>query len=254
MSKGSGLGDGLLVTGYDVSGDVGAIQKISTSKPSLNATGINSSAKERLQGAADGGIDFSVFFNDAAGQEHVVLKAAAAIEYYLYLHGSTLGNVCAMLVGLQTKYDWSRNQDGSLTGSVSGVSKGAIGATKTDYSLEWGTQITAGKITHASATSSTGEVTASSASGAAAQLQIMSLGSGAPTVLIEHSSDTTNGIDGAWATLLTFTIGAANLAERITVSGTVNKGLRATTTGVFTNLVFAIGLRRGTAVDTVAYS
>lgn len=254
MAKSSGLGDGLILNGYDLSGDVGAVQRIASPKPTLDVTGLNSSAHERIQGPGDGGIDFNAFFNDATGQEHLALKAKTDPAYVMYLNGSTLANPCAMLVALQTNYDWSRGNDGSLVGSIQTLSKGHVAGTITNVGLEWGKQVTAGKITHASATSSTGDVTTQSTAGAAAQLQISSIGSGTPTFLIEDSSDTTNGIDGVWATLITFTINTANTGERLTVSGTVDKGLRARTTGTFTNAVFVMGLRRGTAQDVVAYA
>ena len=255
MAKSAGYPDYLFVSGYDISGDVGAVRRVATLRPSLEVTGINTAGgRERLQGHMDGALAFDAFFNDAASQEHEVLKARAAIEYLMYFMGGTLGNPAAMLVALQTSYDGNRGQDGSLLLTVEALSKGAIGASPVNKALEWGTQITAGKITHASATSSTGEVTASSASGYAAQLQVFSVGSGSPIITIEHSSDTTNGIDGVWATLEAFAASAANTAERIEGTGTVNKGLRVTSSTVFTNCVFAVALRRGTAVDTIAYA
>lgn len=253
MSKDSGLGDQLYVSGYDLSGDVGSLSRIACPRPTLPATGISSSARERLQGLSDGEIAFNTYFNDADDAEHEVLKASAAIEYVMYFRGTTLGNPAAMLVALQTNYDWARNQDGSLLGTVQALSKGAIGASPLNKGLEWGTMITAGKITHASATSTTGEVTAQTTAGYAAQLQIFSLASGTPTITIEDSSDTTTGADGTWATLEAFSINSAQTSERIEGTGTVDKGLRLTTTGVFTNLVFAVALRRGLAVDSVAY-
>lgn len=253
MGKSSGLGDQLYVSGYDLSGDVGAIQRIACPRPTLGVTAINSSAQERVQGLSDGEIAFNSFFNDAASQAHEALKAKDSIEYLLYCQGTTLGNPAAMLVALQTNYDWTRGNDGSLEATIQALSKGAIGASPINKGLEWGTLITAGKITHASAASTTGEVTAISTAGYAAQLQIFSLGSGTPTITIEHSSDTTNGIDGAWVSLEAFAINSAQASERIEGSGTVNKGLRITTSGVFTNLVFAVALRRGLSVDSVAY-
>lgn len=249
MAKTSGVPDYLFYSGYDISGDVGSITRIGAPRASLPATGINSAGgKERIQGLSDGEIAFHSYFNDADDQEHEVLKAFATTEYVMYCRGATLGNPCAMLVALQMNYDWNRGTDGSLLATIQALGKG------TDAPLEWGTQITAGKITHSSAASSTGEVTAVSTAGAAMMLEIFSLASGTPTVLLEDSSDTTTGADGTWATLKTFTIQTAQTAERLAVAGTVNKGVRATTTGTFSNLVFAIGMRRGTASDSEAYT
>lgn len=253
MAKVSGLGDQLYVSGYDLSGDVGAIQRIACPRPTLGVTGINSSARERVQGMSDGEITFNSWFNDADDQQHEVLQAKGTIEYVMYFNGSTLGNPAAMLVALQTNYDWTRGADGSLEATIQTLSKGAIGATPLNKGLEWGKMITAGKITHATATSTTGEVTAQTTAGYAAQCQIFSLASGTPTITIEDSSDTTNGVDGVWVTLEAFTINSAQSAERIEGSGTVDKGLRITTSGTFSNLVFAVALRRGISQDSVAY-
>ena len=76
--------------------------------------------------------------------------------------------------------------------------------------------------------------------------------SGTPTVTIEQSSD--NGSGDAWATVLSFTAvgyASAPTAERVTVSGAVERYLRITTTGTFSNLDFVVTTRRGTAQDDV---
>ena len=48
--------------------------------------------------------------------------------------------------------------------------------------------------------------------------------------------------------------GAEPASERKTVSGTVNRYLRLTTTGTFVNCIFAVAIRRGEAVDDEAYA
>ncbi len=255
MPKESGLGDLLFWSGYDLSGDAGAVQRVASPRSTLEVTGINTAGgRERVQGYSDGEISFNTFFNDAAGQEHVALKAKATIEYVMYVAGGVRGDPAAMLVALQMNFDWNRAQDGSLLGAIQALNAGAISGSPVNKGLEWGTLITNGKVTSASGTTNpTGEVTASSTAGYAAQAHIISLGSGTPTITIQHSSDTTTGDDGAWSTLEAFTIQAANLAERIEGSGTVNKGLRIQVTGVYTDLVYAVALRRGVAQDSVAY-
>ena len=83
-------------------------------------------------------------------------------------------------------------------------------------------------------------------------LQIIDIGSGTPTVVIEDAPD-----NSAWATLVSMTAvadGGEPTAERKTVSGTVDEDLRITVTGTFTNLVLAVGIRRGESVDDLAYT
>ena len=69
---------------------------------------------------------------------------------------------------------------------------------------------------------------------------------------IQQSSD--NGSGDAWATVLSFSAvadGAEPTAERVTVSGAVERYLRVTTTGTFTNATFIVTTRRGTSEDDV---
>lgn len=257
MAKQSGLGDRLFVHGVDISGDVGAVGSLSSKKALIDVTAIDASAMERIGGLGDGQISFSSYFNDGAaanraagaGSTMVVLSALPATDVLLmYLRGTTLGNPCACLSAKQVNYDGNRGADGALTFATDAQASAG-------YPLEWGIQVTPGKVTAASAQSETGVVEAAQTSaGGVGFLQFFSRASGTPTFLIEDSADTTNGIDGTWATLLTFvnTGGASAFAERLEVTGTVDKGLRATTTGVFTTAVFAIGFRRGTAEDVIS--
>jgi hypothetical protein len=246
MAKQSGLGQQFYMHGYDLSGDVGSLSGVSSPRGSMDVTAINKSAFERVLTRTDGKLTFSVFFNTAAGQEHEKLSTLpTADQIVTWLFSSTAGDVAAGLVAKQIGYNWSRPADGSLLGTVECEGQGAP--------LEWGKSLTAGKVTHASAGSSASvDDGAGSSNGLAGYLQFFSRASGTPTFLVEHSAD-----NAIWATLLTFdtTGGATPFGERKTVSGTVNRYLRATTTGVFTDAVFALVYRRGTAQDDagVAY-
>ena len=75
------------------------------------------------------------------------------------------------------------------------------------------------------------------------------LSSGSPTVKIEDSANNSD-----WADLITFSTSSAASAERKTVTGTVNRYVRCTLTGTFSNLAFAVILVRGTAQDDVDLS
>lgn len=257
MAKQSGLGDRLFYNGVDVSGDVSALDSIATPKASFDVTSIQSSAMERITGRTDGKLSFSSFFNDggaadrtgAAGSTFATLSALPTSDVaVMYCRGTATGNPMAFVIGKQMDYPVTLGADGSLTFKTD--VEASAGTT-----VEWGTQITGGKVTHASAGSSVGEVSAAKTTyGGVGFLQFFSKASGTPTFVLEDSADTTNGSDGTWGTLLTFsgTGGATPFGERKTVSGDVEKGVRATTTGTFTNAVFAIGLRRGTQHDEVA--
>ena len=102
MAKKSGLGDNIFVHGYDLSGDVGAVDKISGSKKVTDITGINSSAVERLALQGDGEISFSAWFNSAADQEHAALKGLPTGDRQVtYCPGTTAGDTASMLTAKQ---------------------------------------------------------------------------------------------------------------------------------------------------------
>lgn len=148
MAKQNGLGDQLLVGGYDLSGDTGAIDKVSGGKALLEVTAINKSAMERLGGIRDGSIEWTSFFNDATGAAHAALKARSTDDVQvMYQRGTTLGNPAASLIAKQINYDGTRGDDGSLTFKIEAQANG--------YGLEWGRQATAGVRTDTGATSGT---------------------------------------------------------------------------------------------------
>lgn len=245
MAKQAGLAQQFFAHGYDLSGDVGAINNAASPRGVVEVTALNKSAVERLLTHGDGLLDFAAWLNTSAGQSHAALSGLPTTDVIvLWMLGGAVDDVAAGLVAKQVNYDGTRNADGSLPLTVNGLANGTP--------LEWMNALSAGKITHASAGSSaTKDDAAGTSNGLAAILQVVDIDSGTPTVLIED-----NTVDnGAWATLIAFTAvadGAEPTAERKTVSGTVNRYKRITTTGTFTNLDFAVAYRRGTAQDDVA--
>src|SRR4249920_1025095 len=122
MAKTSGLGDNLYVGGYDLSGDIGAVDTISGPINPLDVTAINGSAYGRIGGLRDGLIEFTSFFNTAAGQAHPRLSLLPTADTQLtYARGTTLNNPAACLVAKQVNYDPTRGTDGSFTFKVSAV-------------------------------------------------------------------------------------------------------------------------------------
>jgi hypothetical protein len=246
MAKKTGLGNQLYVGGYDLSGDVGAITALASPRPTLEVTSINKSAVERLMRRGDGVVEFNTWFDDAANAEHDALKGLPTADaHVMYAHGTTLGDVAAGLVAKQLNYDWTRNQDGSLQGTVRCEANASV--------LEWGKTLTAGVDTHAGATNGTSvDDGASSSNGIAGYLQLLAFTGTDITVSIEESSD--DGAADPWTTKLTFTQQtAARKAERKTASGTVERYLRVSSSGTFTSADIAVMYRRGDANDDEAY-
>lgn len=245
MSKSSGLGNRLYIDGYDISGDVGAISSLTTPRGVQENTGIDKSAVERLLLLSDGELSFDTFFNDATDQLHDVLSTLPTTNRQgIFAKSTTRGEPGFAMVCKQINYDWTRSADGALAGTTQLMN--ADGNTPA-----WGDMI-AVKETIASAGDLTGHIDASDAStadGVVAYLQIFTLGSGTPVITLQDSSDTTDGDDGSWSTIGTFTINSARSAERLSVAGTIEKGLRIEASGTFTNLVVAALIRRGTAND-----
>ena len=84
---------------------------------------------------------------------------------------------------------------------------------------------------------------ASSANGGVANLHVTAVSGTTPsmTVKVQHSVD-----DAAWVDLITFTAATAKTAERIAVTGTVNRYVRATRTisGTTPSFTFAVAFAR----------
>lgn len=135
MAKTSGLGDNFYVGGYDLSGDINSLSKISGTLATIDVTAINESGMERLGGKRDGAVDFTAYFNPTGA--HPVLSALPTSDVQAsYRRGTVLGNPAAEIVARQLNYDPTRGADGALTVACSLSGDG--------FGLEWGIQLTPG--------------------------------------------------------------------------------------------------------------
>lgn len=241
MAKTTGLGDRLYIDGYDLSGDIGSIETISCAQTTLETTGIDKSAMERIGGLRDGQMEFKSFFNPTAGRSHDRLSNLPTTDVVVtYGRGTTLGDPCCSLVAKEVTYDGERADDGAFTFNVSVQSNG--------YGLDWGVQMTPGIRTESTATNGTSVDfgTGSTAFGLQAFVHVTALASGSPTIKIQESSD--NGVGDAFADVTggTFGVVAANTAARIETSRTqtVERYLRVVTTGTFSGLSFFVHVQR----------
>lgn len=238
MAKSSGLSDNFYIGGYDLSGDVTALQSIRVSLGLLDVTAIDKSAMERLAGVADGELSVNVWWDTADDAMHEALSGGLTTDRHaMYARGTTLGNQAACLVGKQIDYNHSRGQDGSLAATVQVLGSSGV-------ALEWGEQLTAGKRTDSAATNGTGlDGTAATAFGLAAYLQVFSFTGTSVTVSLEDSADD---ISYAAITGASFTAATARTAERITTArtATVRRYVRAVTAGTFSSAVFAVAFKR----------
>ncbi len=245
MSKESGLGAGLLVGGYDFTGDVIAIGEISGGPNLLEVTGIDKGAIERIGATRDGHMRGTTWFNPATGMGHKRLSTLPYTDVQVqYWHRQVIGRPVACLVAKQANYDGTRGQDGSFTFEW--------GFEGNAYGLEWCTGLTAFKRSDTTATNGTGVDLASAAFagsstfGLQAYLQVFSFTGTSCTVKLQESSD--NGGADAFADVTggAFTAVTGITTERIQTSRTqtVERYLRVVTSGTFTECTFAVAVQR----------
>lgn len=233
MAKQSGLGDNFYVAGYDLSGDIGSLGRIAGGPATLEVTGINKSAFERIGGQRDGAVEFMSYFNPATGMSHDRLGNLPTTDVQLhYCRGTTVGAPAAAMIAKQIGYNGNRATNGAFTFQTQAQSNG--------YGLEWGRQLTAGKRTDSTATNGASiDTTASAAFGAQAYLQVFAFTGTSVTVTIQDSAD-----DSSFANVtgLTFTAATGITTERLATANnaTIRRYLRAVTTGTFSEAVFSV--------------
>jgi hypothetical protein len=245
MAKQSGLGQRLYVGGYDISGDITELGNIATPMETLNTTGIDKSAMERIFGRKDGALDVTAWFNPenvSSIQEHAVYSTLPTTDVVNCFVASpvAIGAETYSLVSKQINYDPKRAQDGTFTFGVSAQANG--------YGANWGKLLTAGKRSDTTATNGTSlDGGAATAFGFQAYLQIFAFAGTDVTVKLQDSADNSSFADIASGSFAQITSTTPN-AQRIAVGGTaaVRRYVRASTvtTGGFTSLVFAVVLER----------
>lgn len=243
MPKSSGLGMGVFVDGYDISGDFQSFGRIGGGPAVIETTGVDKYAFERIGGRRDGAIDAVTYFNpdtvaggQAADRSHLVLRSLPLTDRLITVtHPS---GEAWNLTGKQGGYDPTLAADGALTCALSAQANG--------YGLEPARLLTAGKVTQGSAGSLAsvdfGAGFAGFTFGAQFYLHVFAFTGTSATVKIQQSSD--NGGADAWADVTggTFTAATDRTTERLATvrDQTIERYLRVTTTGTFTDLVLAV--------------
>lgn len=242
MGKQSGLGDNFYLGGYNVSGDINSLGRISSSQSAITKTDITKSAEARFdQGLKDGAIEFTSYFNDATGQAHAALSSLPTADLVAtYFRGTTLGNPAASCIGKQIGYDGTRANEGSLLFAAQVQANG--------YGLEWGRSLTAGVRTDTAATNGTAiDTTASASFGGQAYLHVFGFSGTDVTVKIQDSADNVTFADIAGFSF-TQILAFSHQNERIALGSTdtIRRYVRAVTvtTGGFTSLQFAVNMKK----------
>jgi hypothetical protein len=239
MTKKSGLGDNWYVDAFDLSGDVGAVNRISGGPQLLEVTAINKNAYERIGGLRIGGMEYANFFNPSAGQAHAALKTLPTTDSIAsYFRGTNQGDPAASCIGKRIDYAWERGADGSLSGANNAESNG--------FGLEWGEQLTSGRDVLAVAGSGTGldygAGVGTTNFGLQSYMHVFAFTGTSATVNIQSSTD--NGSGDAYATITggSFAAVSAVGSQRIQTGRTaaVERWLRYNVTGTFSNFDFAL--------------
>lgn len=234
MAKQGGLGQRLLVGGYDISGDIQALDNVHGGPALQDVTDITQEAHSRLGLLRDGALGCSAYFD--AANAHPVLSALPAADVAAsYLLGLTLGAPAACCIAKQIGYDPNRSATGELILKTQFDSNG--------YGLEWGIQGTPGLRTDTGAAHGTDlDNSASTAFGLQAYLQVTAFTGTDATIEVEHSAD-----NSTYSSLISFTaVDAAPAWQRAAVTGTVDRYLRVSsaTSGGFTSATFSVVLVR----------
>lgn len=244
MSKSSGLNMRFFVDGYDVSGDTQAIGRLGGGPAVIETTGIDVSAFERIGGRRDGAVDLTAYFNpetaaddppNTADRAHVAwspLPLTDRIVTVAHIGSGEVWNTIAK----QGNYDPTIAADGSITIS--------IGCQPNGYGVECGRLLTTtGKLTQAAAGNvASVDFGAAGAFGAQFYLHVFAFTGTSATIKVQQSSD--NGSGDAFADVVggTFTAATGRTSQRLQTARdqAVERYLRVTTTGTFTDLVFAV--------------
>ena len=238
MAKESGIGDNFYIGGYDLSSDVSALDTIACRRAALDVTSIDKAAYERISGLRDAEITFTTWRDMATDQEFNALSTLPTTDRScMYFHGSTVGNSAFSMIGKQINYDWSRGQDGSLSGTVQVLANG--------YAGDWGDMLTTGKQTFTGAANgaSIDYTTATTAFGAVAYLQVFSFAGTSATFVVADSADNSafTAITG-----LTFTAVTGRTDQRLAtaVGATIRRYVRIQVTGTFSSCVAAVSFTK----------
>lgn len=244
MAKRTGLGDNLLIDGYDISGDVGAIQGLNQSQGIQDQTGLDKFAMERRGLLKTASLVFNNFYNVNDDIElgpistEILQQMEGSNHQAVYMkYPFSIGSYACGLQAIKAQYQLARGQDGSILGTVTLESNG--------FPADWGQLLTAGQH------ESVGEEDldeldngAVSENGWSAYLQVIDFDGTDVTFTLESSSD--NGGDAyAAVTNGAFTqVTSSPDFERIDDDGDLERYVRVAVTGTFTSVTFVIVLVR----------
>ena len=241
MAKTNGLNVRLYVEGYDLSGDANALSGLGYTNELLDVTTLDVSARKRIIGTVDSEVTFEAWFDNASSRQHAVWtsnsgKLPTADQDILIPMGSAVGDPSMGLIAKEGTYNVARASGSAISATATFSANGSA--------AEFGEMLTALDDTHSSAGSGTVvDSGASSSNGGSGYLQLLSLDSGSVTVNLQEATSS----GGSYSNFMTFSTvaaAAAPSAERLTMEGTVQRYIKVTTTGTFSNSKIVVGFSR----------
>lgn len=253
MAKTSGLGMSFFVDGHEIAGDVQTFTV--RGGPAVHElTGVDVYAYVRQGGRRDGTIDATTYWNPGdldfatplvdTGSHYLLREVGLTDKIVTAWHTQTTD--CASLIGLQGSYSPTEAADASLTSTLDVRSNG--------YGLEWGDQLTAGKVTRTGVGAQTSvDFTGATAFGAQAYLHVFDFDGTDATISVQSSSD--NGAGDAFANVTglvfdSITTGPQAQRKQTARDAAIERYLRVSTatTGGFTTITFAVMVVKNTTL------
>jgi hypothetical protein len=244
MAKSSGLGARFFAAGVDLSGDIGGLSAIGKSRPTKNVTGIDKDGIERIHLRKNGRVEYAAHWNPSGA--HVTLSDLPTSDQLVtYCHRATLGSTAASMIGKQINYDGTEAADGGLDFTVQAQSNG--------FGLEWGQLLTAG-VEETTGSGSLdgldyGATIDTTEFGLQAYLHVFAFDGTSATVAIQDSDDDADTDPYGNVTDAVFAAASAVGTQRLQTDRdqTVKRWLRVNVTGTFTELDFAVMVRKNLA-------
>lgn len=228
----------VLANGYDLSAYLRKVN-ISGEADTAETSTFGKLSKTFIAGLTDAKLSAEGLFDMAPTAVDPVLAAALGIDDVVWLYlpeGDAVGKRAIGMLGVETSYEVS-----SEVSDVTQVTADAQGSTS---GAEAGAVLHGVVAETASGQAASVDNAAATTKGGSAYVEQTALtGAGATlTAKVQHSTD-----NAVWVDLVTFTVQtAANKAERIPVSGTINRYARASwvIAGTAPSIAFAVALTR----------
>jgi len=217
MSFTHGRSTSVLYNSSDLSAYFSSADSAQTAETAETTT-FGNSAKTYIVGLRDGTVSLSGLWDGAASAVDSVLAAtlgSTGKPVTIGQAGLVAGNRCQLMVSHETSY--------GVTAAVADVVQVSADL-QADGGLWSGVYLRTVSAETISTNGSSIDNAASSANGLRANLHVTA-GSGSATIKVQHSSD-----GSTWVDLITFTAATGAGAENKTITGTVNRYLRATST------------------------